>query len=192
VTSFRWLLGGPGPFEVHDKRTRIDYAEGPRKSPIARLLDGDVDASTGDITDARAWRELEGSPLVKRMFPDYQEQNRRLLMERRLLTPVHVIAMGGRLNRAHPDLARRLFDAFERSREVAYDDALGDGSGYSMTLANRETLRDQAAVYGDVWKHGLGANQMTVDTFFDYNFEQGVTRSRLAPEQVFAHSTLDT
>ena len=192
LSRLTWLLGAPGRFEVHDKSVRINYAEGPRKTPIARLLDGDVDASTGDITDAKAWAALESSPDVKRMFPDYQEQNRRLLQDRKILTPVHVIAIGGKLDKAYPDLARRIYDAFERSRELAYDDAVGDGSGYSITLGNRELLRDQLAASGDVWKHGLAANQNVIETFLDYNFEQGVTKTRLSPDRVFARGTLDT
>jgi 4,5-dihydroxyphthalate decarboxylase len=192
ITTFRWLLGGAGRLPVHDKRIRIDIAEGPRKSPIERLLDGEVDASTGDITDTKAWVALESSPNVKRLFADYQEQNRRLLTEHRILTPVHVICIGGRLQREQPGIARRLYEAFERARDVAYEDALSDGSGFSMTLHNREAMRDQLRDLGDAWKHGISANQNTIDSFLDYNFEQGLTRSRLRNDQVFAKSTLET
>jgi hypothetical protein len=75
---------------------------------------------------------------------------------------------------------------------MAYEDAVGDGSGYSLTLGNRESLRDQISALGDVWQHGLAANKNTVESFLDYNFEQGVTKTRLAPQQVFAAGTLDT
>jgi 4,5-dihydroxyphthalate decarboxylase len=190
--KFSWLLASPGPFPVHDEAVRISYADGARKSTTARLLDGEVDASTGDITDAKAWHALEGSDVVKRMFPDYEAQNQKLLREHNILTPVHVIAMSGKLYREHPDLARRIYEAFEASREQAYDDALSDGTGYSLTLGNRELLRDQVKAYGDVWKHGLSANRDTVETFLDYNHEQGVTRRRMALEEVFAAGTLDT
>ncbi len=46
--------------------------------------------------------------------------------------------------------------------------------------------------WGDVWKHGMSANKNTIETFLDYNFEQGLTKTRLSPEQVFAAGTLDT
>ena len=36
---------------------------------------------------------------VKRLFADYQALNRRLLTEQGILTPVHVICIGGRLQR---------------------------------------------------------------------------------------------
>ena len=191
LTRLRWLLPASNRFDVHDKRIEFAVAEGLRKSPVQRLLDGEVDASTGDITDARAWQALESSPQVKRLFPDYREENRRLQTQG-LLTPVHVICMGGKTDRAYPGLARRVYDAFERARELAYDDALGDGAGYSLTLGNRESIRDQVAASGDVWKHGIAANQNAIETFLQYNYEQGITKTRQTTADVFAQSTLDT
>lgn len=190
ITTFRWLLGAAGRLPLHERAARIDIAEGPPKSPIQRLLDGEVDASTGDITDAKAWTALESSPDVKRLFPDYQALTRRLLTVQRILTPVHVICIGGRLQREDPNIARRLVEAFQRAQEVATEDALSDGSGFSMTLHNREAFRDQLRDLGDAWRHGISANQNTIETFLDYNYEQGLTKTRLGVEQVFAASTL--
>jgi 4,5-dihydroxyphthalate decarboxylase len=192
ITTFRWLLGSAGRLPLHDRAARIDVAEGPFKSPIQRLLDGEVDASTGDITDAKAWTALESSPNVERLFADYQTLNRRLLTEQGILTPVHVICIGGRLQREEPDIARRLVDAFSRAQQVATEDALSDGSGFSMTLHNREAFRDQMRDLGDAWRQGIAANANTIDTFLDYNHEQGLTKTRLSREDVFAAGTLDT
>jgi 4,5-dihydroxyphthalate decarboxylase len=192
VSTFRWLLGSKGRLPLHERAARIDIAEGPAKSPIQRILDGDVDASTGDITDAKAWTALESSPSVKRLFADYQAQNRLLLTEHGILTPVHVVCIGGRLQREDPGIARRLVDAFQRAEAVAMEDALSDGSGFSMTLHNREAIRDQLRDLGDAWRHGIAANQNTIETFLDYNYEQGLTKTRMSIEQVFAKSTLDT
>jgi 4,5-dihydroxyphthalate decarboxylase len=192
VSSFRWLLAAQGRLPLYERAARIDIAEGPRKSPIERLLDGDVDASTGDITDAKAWVALESSDKVRRLFPDYQEQNRRLLSEHGILTPVHVICIGGRLQREDPGIAGRLVEAFQRAEEMAMQDALSDGSGFSMTLHNREAMRDQLRDLGDAWRHGIAANRNTIETFLDYNYEQGLTKTRLSNDQVFAAGTLDT
>ncbi len=129
---------------------------------------------------------------MKLLFPDFPERNRRLFLEHGIVTPVHLMAMGGKLNREHPELARKLCDAFEQSRELAYADALGDGTGYSLTVHHRLAFRQQMEEWGDVWRHGIGGNQNTIDTFLDYNFEQGLTQTRLSLEQVFAKDTLDT
>ncbi len=193
LMKLRWLLPAPGRFPLHGGvESQVEIAAGERKSPVQRLLDGEVDGSTGDITDAAAWAALESSDKVKRLFPDYQELNRRLWEEHAVFTPTHVIVMGGRLNREHPGLARRLYDAFVRSKEVALNDALGDGTSYSMLIGAREAMRNQLQAWGDVYPFGVDANRNTIEWFLDFNHEQGITKDRMTCEQVFAQSTLDT
>ncbi len=192
LSKLQWLLNGPSPVELPNLRGQIEYASGPFKSPVQRLLDGDVDASTGDISSAKLWAALESNPQVKRLFPNYQTLNQRLVEDRGILTPVHVIAMGGKLHRRNPGLGRRLFDAFNRSAELAIDDALGDGTAYSVIIHMREKLLDQIREWGDVHQHGIAANRNAIDSFLEYNHEQGLTATRLSLEQVFAGDTLDT
>ncbi len=191
VSKIGWLSTGPARFEIH-KEVEVEYASGPRKSPVQRLLDGEVDGCTGDITDGKIWAALDASPDVKLLFPDFPERNRRLFQELGIVTPVHVMAVGGRLDRERPELARKIYDAFELSRQMSYDDALGDGTAYSLTVHHRLAFLQQMREWGDVWKHGMSANKNTIETFLDYNFEQGLTKTRLSPEQVFAAGTLDT
>jgi 4,5-dihydroxyphthalate decarboxylase len=159
---------------------------------VQRLLDGEVDGSTGDITSATDWKALESSDRVRRLFPDYEAQNLALWQEHQIFTPTHVMVLGGRLAREHPDLARKLFDAFVKSKELALTDMLGDGTSYSMLIGAREAMRDQLATWGDVYPFGIAPNRNTIDWFLDFNHEQGITRDRLSDEQVFAPGTLDT
>jgi 4,5-dihydroxyphthalate decarboxylase len=192
LARLRWLLSAPPPLPIHARDVQIEYATGPRKAPTQRLLDGEVDASTGDITDARVWAELESNPHVKRMFPDYQEQNFRLWRDHHIFTPVHAIFISRKLARAHPGLARTLVDAFTQSTEIALTDAQGDGTSYSLLVNSRETLRDQLSSWGNVYEQGIRANRNTIDAFLDYCYEQGVTATRLSDEQFFAEGTLET
>jgi len=193
LTKLRWLLPAAGRFPLHGGiEAQVEIATGERKGPVQRLLDGEVDGSTGDITDAAAWASLESSDQVRRLFPDYQELNRRLWREHQIFTPTHVIVMGGRLNREQPELARKLYDAFARSKELALTDAMGDGTSYSMLIGAREAMRDQLQTWGDVYPFGIAANRNTLDWFLDFNQEQGITKGRMTYEQVFAPGTLDT
>ena len=192
LSKLRWLLPAPTPLPLFTKDVKMEVASGPRKVPVQRLLDGEVDASTGDITDATLWHTLESSPQVRRLFPDYQEQNRRLFKEQGIFTPVHTIFISRKLDRQRPGLARKLYDAFNRSTEVALNDALGDGTSYSLVVHMREIVRDQTKDWGTVYQHGIAANRNTIDTFLRYCHEQGVTGKRLSNEQFFASGTLDT
>jgi len=193
LSTLRWLVPASGRFPLHrGVESQMVIATGERKSPVQRLMDGEVDASTGDITDAAAWSALESSGVVKRLFPDYQARNRQLWQEHRVHTPTHVIVLGGKLNREHPDLARRLYDAFVESKRLAINDALGDGTSYSMLMHAREAMRDQVAEWGDVYPMGIAGDRNTIDWFLDFNLEQGLSRERLSYEQVYAAGTLDT
>jgi 4,5-dihydroxyphthalate decarboxylase len=155
-------------------------------------MDGEVDGSTGDITASKDWAALESHAGVKRLFPDYLERTKQLWREHRILTPTHVIVMGGKLHRANPGLARQLHDAFAASKDMAIDDMLGDATGYSMLLQTREMMRDQLRELGDMYPMGIAANRNTIDWFLDFNVEQGLTRDRMTYEQIFAAETLDT
>jgi 4,5-dihydroxyphthalate decarboxylase len=193
LTKLRWLLPAPGRFPLYrGVESQVEYATGERKSAIQRLLDGDIDASTGDITDAALWQALESSDKVKRLFPTYQVMNQQLWQEHGVHTPTHIIVLGGKLNRENPDLARKLYDGFVESKRLALNDALGDGTSYSMLMHARESMRDQLAEWGDVYPMGIKADRNTIDWFLDFNVEQGLTRERLSYEQVFAAGTLDT
>lgn len=158
-----------------------------------RLLDGEVDACIGNIREVEAWRLLEGSPdKVKRLFPDYRERQRDLVKTGEGYPPSHIIVMGRKLDEAQPDLARRVYDAFERSREMAYAEALADGTSYSLLMGHREAVRDQLRDMGDVHKHGMTANKRAFETLLGFYFDLGLTKRSLTLEDVFAASTLDT
>jgi 4,5-dihydroxyphthalate decarboxylase len=192
LSRLGWLVNSPGPFTVHRPEIRIDIADGPARNPAQRLLDGEVDGSTGDITDLSAWEALESRSDVKRLFTDYDAENSKLLKEHGIYTPVHVVIIGGKLNREHPRVARELFDACERSRQVAYEDALCDATSYSIKTSMRELMRDEVRELGHIYTHGIASNTAVIEPFLDYCYEQGLTRTRLSNAQVFARGTLDT
>ena len=189
LSKVKWIVG-PSRWPLY-KQVQVDFpAE--RKRPEQRLLEGEADARTGDITDAKAWADLEGSPQVRRLFPDYQEVHKKMYKERGILTPSHIILMGGKTHRDNPGLSRRIYDAFLKSHETAYSDLLGDGTSYSLIMDARELVKDQMKEMGDPWKPGIKANKNTMDTLLDFYYEQGQTQKRLSFEQVFANDTLDT
>ncbi len=192
LTRLRWLVNSPGPFKIHNESIQIEQAAGTPKGAPQRLLDGEIDASTGDIIDRSLWSLLESSAQVKHLFADYQAENRKLLKERGIYTPVHIMVIGGKLDREQPDIARKVFDAFERSRQIAYEDAMSDATGYSIKTAMRELMRDEVAEFGEIFTHGIARNRTVIDLFLDYCADQGVTSRRLPLDEVFAAGTLDT
>jgi 4,5-dihydroxyphthalate decarboxylase len=190
VSKITWLTPGPGYFPLH-KEQNIRQATDRKPNP-QRLLDGEVDAITGDIIDPKVWEALESSPQVKRLFPDYQERHRRLWKEHGIVTPAHIFVIGGKFAREHPGLVRQLYDAFKRSHEIALNDSLGDGTSYSEYPQMREVYRDYLKEWGDTLPFGIQANKNTIYALLDFCYDAGVTQQRLSIEQVFANEALDT
>jgi ABC-type nitrate/sulfonate/bicarbonate transport system substrate-binding protein len=144
-----------------------------------------------DISDGKAFDTLENDPRFKRLWPNYIDEDLKLYKETGIYTPVHCVAMSRKLDEAHPDLAAKLYEAFEKSKQIAREDILNDRAGFSVVNL-RERFVEQERVWGDPFKHGISANQGTLDTFFEYNYDFGIVKNRYAYEQVFASSTLDT
>ncbi|HZT06403.1 MAG TPA: hypothetical protein VFC51_05185 [Chloroflexota bacterium] len=191
ISTLRWVVWGPDPFPNFDERIRIEPPADPKKSVFDALFDGEVDAIMTDISDGAMFDRLEASPVIKRLFPDYMAEDRRLYRETGIYTPMHIIGMSRKLDRAHPDLAGKLYAALERAKEIAYQDILDDRAGFSVVYL-RERLKEQQAEWGDPFVYGITANKNTIDTYFRYTLEQRLIRSAHPYEEVFAAATLDT
>jgi 4,5-dihydroxyphthalate decarboxylase len=191
MSTMTWLANGMvDAFPITGDSPRVVVAEGPRKTAWDRLLDGEVDAIAADISDGEAWERLEASPDVHQLF-DYMGEDRKLYEETGIYTPMHLIVMSKKLDRDNPGLARKIYDAFDEAKSLAYKDIRNDRAGFSVVYL-RERLAEQAKQWGDPWKYGVSANHYTVETFAKYNAQQGITTRELAVEELFAAGTLDT
>lgn len=192
VSTLCWVTSNSRRvFPLCKSSPRVEAGEDPKKSPMNRLLDGEVDAIITDISDGKAFEALEQSPKVRRLFPNYVDEDMRLYRETGIYTPVHQIVMSRTLDREHPELAGKLYRAFEESKQLAYQDILNDRAGFTVVYL-RERLVQQIKDWGDPWKYGIKANKGTIDTFIRYNVEQGMVRSELSYRDIFAAGALET
>ena len=189
-SKVQWILQAKEVFPVHDANVKIDYVD-ESKNMSQRLIAGELDAIITDISDTKMFENLEGNPKIKRLFPDYLNEDRKLYRQTAIFTPVHMIVMSRKLDREHPELAGTFFAAFEKAKALAYDDTLSDRGGFSVVYL-REAMQQQLASWGDPWKYGVTANRPTIDAFIKYNVEQGMIRTAPAYEQIFAAATLNS
>jgi 4,5-dihydroxyphthalate decarboxylase len=191
LSKVTWLVSGPDVFPARTPSASTAPAPDPRKSAIDCLLDGEVDAFMADVSGTKLWESLENNPNIKRLFPNYVQEDERLYKETGIVTPMHMMVMSRKLAREHPDLPGRLYDAFQRSKEIAVDDILSDMRGFGV-LYLRERKREEMERWGDPWAHGVVANRRTFETFIDYNMREGMITRRPALEEFLAAGTLDT
>lgn len=189
-SQVQWVLQAKEVFPVHDDKLKIAYVD-ESKNMSQRLIAGELDALITDISDTKMFENLENNPKIKRLFPDYVQEDLDLYNDTGIFTPVHMIVISRKLDHQHPELAGKFYAAFEKAKALAYDDSLSDRGGFSVVYL-REQLKDQMARWGDPWKYGIEANKTTIDAFVKYNVEQGMIRKALSYEEMFAAGTLAT
>jgi len=194
-TTMRWLVtDAEDYFPIYDKSAQVEGVQDGRtsvKDQLTRLLDGEVDAFLGDISDPELFGWVQSDPRIRYLFPDYIDEDFRLWRETGIFTPVHMIVLSGKLDREHPDLASRIYDGFERSKDAAYFDLLRDRAGFSVMYL-REHVAAQFKKWGDPWVYGIKANRNMLDAYIDWSHQQGIMKDRFSLDQVFSQGVLDT
>jgi 4,5-dihydroxyphthalate decarboxylase len=188
--SLTWAVQTKEFFPQHDPQPKIEQID-PRASLADLLIAGEIDAMITDISDGLLWQRLESHPTIHRLIPDYRSEDLRLHREAGLFPVMHLLVMGGPVARQHPDLPRKIYDAFDKAKSLAYQDTLNDRSG--LTLVDlREQFVAQQTAWGDPWVYGIKANRRMIDAFMRYNIDEGAIKEPVSDARIFAAGTLDT
>jgi 4,5-dihydroxyphthalate decarboxylase len=127
---------------------------------------------------------------VKRLFPDPIAEGSRFFREHGFIPANHTYAIRGDVNRDYPWLAFNLYSAFVEAKKIAAE-RLAEELPSSLVWGREYLRQTRAALAEDPFPYGVSANQQLLDTVVEYSHEQGLTKKRLAVEDLFAPSTLD-
>jgi 4,5-dihydroxyphthalate decarboxylase len=145
------------------------------------LVSGDLAAVIGlDKSD---------HPDVKPLIPNAREAGLAALRARGHYPINHLIVVKDELLEAHPYLAADVFDAFARAKRV-YLDRLDRGAIEQPTDVDRVHQRVME-IAGDPLPYGIAPNRLMLETLVDHAFTQGIIRTRVTPEELFARTTRD-
>jgi 4,5-dihydroxyphthalate decarboxylase len=193
VTDAEHFSGGeeePG----RDEKLKLSLPPGIKLRPIgpqqtlARMLaDGELDA----LVTARAPSTFHREPdKVRRLFPDYVEREKDYYRRTKIFPIMHTVVIRRDLYEKHPWVAQALYKAFTEAKAKAmalYDQTAALPAMVPWLVAElEETRREMGA---DWWPYGLAPNRAVLDTFLRYHHEQGLSKRRLAPEDLFARET---
>jgi len=169
------------------------------------MLDrGEIDACTairpssrvtaGDATVIDRWggTQIASNPRLRKLLAD---DGKAVVFEYYRKTGLfqanHHVIVQNRILRDHPWVALELFDAFRRSKEVAYDRARRYASAYLYFQG--KDREEQAGVIGaDPYPLGLRAMGKNVERAIRGSVEQGLLTRPLRLEDIYYRTTLDT
>jgi len=153
------------------------------------IISGDVDAL---ITAISPKVILDGHPKVKRLFPDFQSEEKAYFSTTKVFPIMHVIAIRQDFADANPELPKAIFSMYSKSKQEAYDD-LETTTVLKVTLPwVTQEFEDTRALMGDnYWPYGVKPNLKELELVMRYTHEQGLAKRRLKVEEIFHPSTLD-
>lgn len=159
---------------------KIESVEGVAQIDAA-LVSGDIAAYFGPTPPLSF---VQGNPKVGRLFADSRAEEERYLREEGYFPIMHVLALKQELAERYPQLPTALFEIYEQSRQLARQ--RWSDPNWSLLIWGRHELERQTAMCGfDPWQNGLDPNRKNLERFVTYSYEQGLTRRRLAPEELF-------
>ena len=105
--------------------------------------------------------------------------------------PNHHVIIKNEILAEHPWVAMELFDAFRRSKEVAFEQARQRRGAY--LIFEPRYWQEQEAIFGeDPYPFGLRAMRKTVERAIRGSLEQGLIRKPVEVEDLYFRTTLDT
>jgi 4,5-dihydroxyphthalate decarboxylase len=196
VTDVEHYSGGeeePG----RDEKLKLDLPAAIRLKPIGAtktlsrmLAEGELDA----LVTARAPSTFHTQPdAVQRLFPDYVEVEKAYYRRTKIFPIMHTVVIRRELYQANPWVAQSLAKAFAKAKAkayAAYDQTAAMPAMVPWLTAQIEEAKREMGP--DWWPYGVAANRHVLDTFLRYHHEQGLSRRRLAPEELFAKETLES
>jgi 4,5-dihydroxyphthalate decarboxylase len=195
-TSVEYFTGGeeqPG----RDEKIALDLPAavrvrriGPTQTLAAMLADGEIDA----LHTARAPSTFTTRPdAVKRLFENYAEIERDYFRRTRIFPIMHTVVIRRELYEANRWIAQALMKGFVEAQRRTYRDLEETAALKTMlpwlTAHVDETRREMG---GDWWAYGLAPNRHVLDAFLRYHHQQGLSKRRLAPDELFAPESLES
>lgn len=189
VESVRYRTGGqetPGRVEKAsvDLGDRVDIAPIPAGETLAGMLaDGRIDAFQGPRVPSSF---VPGGP-VRRLFTDPVATEQAYFASTGVFPIMHVVVVRRDVYERHPWVAQTLTKALTRAKQLATQE-LYDSSALRFMLPwlIPELERTRAVLGEDFWSYGLAANEGVLDTFLRYHHDQGLSRVRRTPAELFA------
>ncbi len=135
---------------------------------------------------------LNGSPRVRRLFPNYKQAEMEYFRKTGLFPIMHVMVIRRAIYDAHPWVAQSLYKGFCSAKDLCMKE-LYDTNVLRVSLpwTSAEYEETRALMTADYWPYGIAPNRANLETLHSYLYEQGLIKQRLNLDELFAHQTVE-
>ena len=149
---------------------------------------GEVDALFHAV-EPRCYQE--GSPLVRRLFPDHRRVEQDYFRRTGIFPIMHAVAVRRDVVAEHKWLPRAVFDGYVAAKAAAYRQMSRLGWATNMLPWFGQELEDTKALMGaNFYPYGIAPNRKALETLLRYSYTQGLAARALTVDELFEPSCL--
>ena len=162
---------------------------GPQQTLSAMLASGEIDAL---YTARMPSSFLTSGGKVKRLFENYVDVEKAYYRKTKIFPVMHTVVIRREVYEQNRWVAQALYKAFCEAQSQTYKDLYETAALKAMLPWLTAHVEEARAEMGeDFWPYGLEKNHATLDTFLRYSHEQGLSKRKLSPEDLFAPEALE-
>lgn len=162
---------------------------GPQQTLSAMLASGEIDAL---YTARMPSSYLNGGGKVKRLFESYVDIEKAYYRKTKIFPIMHTVVIRRDVYEQNRWVAQALYKAFCEAQAETYKDLYETAALKAMLPWLTAHVEEARAEMGeDFWPYGFEKNYATLDTFLRYSFEQGLSKRKLNPQDLFAPEALE-
>jgi 4,5-dihydroxyphthalate decarboxylase len=193
LDSVTYYTGGqeaPGRIEKGAVQTDLDIRPIPAGATLSRMLaDGELDAlQTPRVPSSFS----SGDGRVRRLFDDVVAVERDYYAATGIFPIMHVVVLRSDVYERHRWIAQSLYKACVAARNEAYRRVYDASALRFMEPWLIQHIEQSRELLGDdFWSYGLSSNEKVLDVFLRYHHEQGLSKRRYDPADLFAPETAE-
>ena len=178
LSKITWVLSGDEHVAEFQPPSNVVKADEGRTLE-EMLLSGELAAANGIQAT---------SPDIKPLLANAKTAGLERLRNGGLYPINHTVVVRDDLLAEHPEVAADLFDAFVRAKHI-YVERLKAGIAEPSPMD--QTFAGVMQITGDPLPYGIAPNRRELEAIIQYSVEQGILRTPLEIEDVFAKGTVD-
>jgi 4,5-dihydroxyphthalate decarboxylase len=154
------------------------------------LLSRRCDALITPITP-RAF--VEGNPKIRQLFSPLKAAEQKYFQDTGLFPIMHVVALRKDVAEEKPELPAEILRMYSEAKQIAYANlATTTVLRTSLPWVTEEYEETRQIMGDDYWRYGIEANRKELEAVMRYTYEQGLVKQKIAFEQLFHPSMLNT
>jgi 4,5-dihydroxyphthalate decarboxylase len=185
-----WVQGAINAAGAHGSPTvlpllkPVKLEQGPPNKSLDDLIqEGAVDATIGTSMP----ESFRTNPDIARLFPNFVELEKDYYKRTRIYPIMHLVAIKKSIYEKYPFVATSLFNAFQRSKEIALERMYNQRAlRYMLPWLPRDIDEIHEFFDGDPWPYGVEANRPTLEALVTYLQDQHLTDWKPKLEELFA------